>query len=155
MPPDELAQSSAPLATVFERITGRPPQFMSVIAIVATLNGIVVHMIMIARVLYGLSSQGSLPGPLSRVNRFTRTPLVATAAAISAILLLAVLVPLEGLAEWAARGTLVIFAGINAALIKIKREGGSVPEDVFNCPLPIVFAGLLLSVLLLVFDLLD
>ncbi|QFI62813.1 amino acid permease [Qipengyuania flava] len=155
VPPDELARSSAPLATVFEKITGRPPQFMSVIAIVATLNGIVVHMIMIARVLYGLSSQGSLPSPLSRVNQFTRTPLVATAAAVSAILLLAVLVPLEGLAEWAARGTLVIFAGINVALIKIKRAGEPAPEGVFTCPLSIVYAGFLLSVLLLVFDLLD
>ena len=89
------------------------------------------------------------------MNRFTRTPLVATAAAVSAILLLAVLVPLEGLAEWAARGTLVIFAAVNAALIKIKCGGAPVPKNVFNCPLPIVYAGLLLSVLLLVFDLLD
>ena len=37
---------------------------------------------------------------------------------------------------------------------EILHEAG-VPKGVFNCPLPIVYAGLLLSVLLLVFDLLD
>jgi amino acid transporter len=63
--PAELARSPAPLALVFERLTGMPLITMSVIAIVATLNGIVVHMIMIARVLYGLADQGNLPAVLA------------------------------------------------------------------------------------------
>lgn len=154
LPPDELARSPAPLATVFESLTGRSAHFISVIAIVATLNGVVVHMIMIARVLYGLSSQGSLPGVLARVNPVTRTPLVATSVATAAIVVLAVIVPLEGLAQWAARGTLLIFAGVNLALIRIKRRGEPAAEGVFNCPLPVAFAGLITALLLLLLDLL-
>ena len=153
LPPDELARSPAPLATVYESLTGRPPNFMSGIAIVATLNGVVVHMIMIARVLYGLSSQGNLPRPLSRVNPRTRTPLIATAIAVGVILLLSVAIPLEGLAEWAARGTLLIFAGVNLALIRIKRRDGATPDGAFNCPLWIAYAGLISALLLLLFDL--
>ena len=153
VPPDELASSPAPLATVFQSLTGRSPWFMGLIAIVATLNGVVVHMIMIARVLYGLSSQGNLPRKLSHVNPITRTPLVATALAVSVILLLSVAVPLEGLAEWAARGTLVIFVGVNLALIRIKRCRKPAPQGVFNCPIWITYSGLISAMLLLLFDL--
>jgi amino acid transporter len=43
--PSELAASSAPLGLVFQRLTGLPLITLSAIAIVATLNGIIVHMI--------------------------------------------------------------------------------------------------------------
>jgi amino acid transporter len=56
VPPEELSRSTAPLALVFERLTGMPLVTMSMIAVVATLNGIIVYMIMIARVLYGLAT---------------------------------------------------------------------------------------------------
>lgn len=56
VPPEELSRSTVPLALVFERLTGMPLVTMSMIAVVATLNGIIVYMIMIARVLYGLAT---------------------------------------------------------------------------------------------------
>lgn len=150
VPPAELARSPAPLALVFERLTGMPLITMSVIAIVATLNGIVVHMIMIARVLYGLADKGNLPTMLARVNPTTRTPLVATFAGVAGILILALGVPLEGLADLAARGTLAVFAGVNLALIAIKHRKVVAQEGVFNCPLWVAYAGLVSSILLLV-----
>ena len=152
--PAELAASPAPLALVFERLTGMPLLTMSVIAVVATLNGIVVHMIMIARVLYGLADQGSLPAALARVDRRTRTPLIATAIGVAAILALTLAVPLEGLADLAARGTLAVFAGVNAALIAIKHRGVPLPKGAFECPLWIAYAGLASSLLLLLFGML-
>jgi APA family basic amino acid/polyamine antiporter len=116
---------------------------------------VVVHMIMIGRVLYGLSVQGNLPASLAHVNPVTRTPIVATAVAAGAILGLSLFVPLEGLAEWAARGTLLIFMGINMALIFLKRSGVPVHEGVFRCPVSIAYTGLALSALLLFFDLIS
>jgi APA family basic amino acid/polyamine antiporter len=110
VPPEELAHSSAPLALVFERLTGLPLVTVSAIAIVATLNGIIVHMIMIARVIYGLANQGSLPKVLARLNPVTHTPLVATAMGVGGVLMLALAVPLAGLADLTAGFTLVIFA---------------------------------------------
>ena len=148
--PSELARSPAPLALVFERLTGMPLITMSVIAIVATLNGIVVHMIMIARVLYGLADQGNLPAVLARVNPATRTPLIATLAGVAGILILTLGVPLEGLADLAARGTLAVFAGVNLALIAIKHRKVPAPEGIFNCPLWVAYAGLVSSLVLLV-----
>ena len=149
--PGELAQSPTPLALVFERLTGMPLLTMSAIAIVATLNGIVVHIIMIARVLYGLAHQGSLPRPLARVSPRTRTPVIATIVAVAAILALTLAVPLEGLAELASLGTLAIFAGVNLALIAIKHRGAPPPAGSFKCPLSIAYAGLGTSLLLLLF----
>src|SRR5699024_7597548 len=84
VPPQELARSSAPLALVFERLTGLPLVTMSAIAIVATLNGIIVHMIIIGRVIYGLADQGTLPRVFARLNSVTQTPLLATAFGIGA-----------------------------------------------------------------------
>ena len=152
VPPEQLARSPAPLATVFQRLTGFPLITMSAIAGVATLNGVVVHIIMIARVLYGISSKGDLPRLLAKVNPVTHTPLVATATAVTGILFLSLAVPLEGLADWAARGTLVIFAGINLALIRIKGKQAT-PRKAFRCPLPVAYLGLISSLALLAFDL--
>ena len=152
--PAELARSSAPLALVFERLTGMPLVTMSAIAIVATVNGIILHMIMIARVIYGLADQGSLPKFLARLNPVTHTPVLATVIGVASILVLAQAVPLAGLADLTARCTLVIFAIVNFALIWIKRRNQPAPTGAFICPRWVPFAGLAASVLLLVVDLL-
>ena len=151
--PQELARSSAPLALVFERLTGMPLVTMSAIATVATLNGVIVHMIMIARVIYGLADQGSLPKRLTKLNSVTHTPLLATAIGVCAILVLALVVPLAGLADLTARFTLVVFAIVNLALIRIKSRNETPPLGAFICPRWVPFAGLISNVLLLVIDL--
>jgi amino acid transporter len=153
VPPDELATSSAPLALVFERLTGMPLKTMSMIAVVATLNGVIVHVIMISRVLYGLAAQGNLPKALAQLNARTGTPLLATAIGICAILALALAVPLSGLADLTARFTLVVFAIINIALIRIKSCEAAAPLHVFVCPGWVPVAGLVTSIGLLFLDL--
>jgi amino acid transporter len=153
VPPDELSTSSAPLALVFERLTGMPLKTMSLIAVIATLNGIIVHAIMISRVLYGLATQGNLPKILTHLNARTGTPLLATAIGVGAILVLALAVPLAGLADLTARFTLVIFAIINVALIRLKSLETAPPAHVFGCPGWVPVAGLVSSIALLLLDL--
>lgn len=153
VPPVELARSSAPLALVFERLTGMPLKTMSMIAVVATLNGVIVHVIMISRVLYGLAAQGNLPRALTHLNPRTGTPLLATALGSSAILVLALAVPLSGLADLTARFTLLVFAIINITLIRIKSHETVAPLDVFVCPSWVPVAGLVFSIGLLLLDL--
>jgi len=121
--------------------------------VVATLNGVIVHMIMIGRVIYGLADQGNLPKVLARLNAMTHTPLLATAIGVGAILALALAVPLAGLADLTARFTLFVFATINLALIRIKSRNEVAPLGAFICPRWVPFAGLVSSVLLLVVDL--
>jgi amino acid transporter len=152
VPVEGLAASKAPLGYVYESVTGGSPLVISAIAIVATLNGIIVQMIMASRVLYGLSAQGDLPAVLAQVSPWTRTPLIATALVVAIILILALAFPIEGLAEMTSRVTLTIFSLVNLALLRIKLREDAPPEGMFTVALWVPAAGLGLSLLLLVHD---
>ena len=151
--PAELGASEAPLALVFERLTGISPYTMSLIAIVATLNGIIVQIILASRVFYGLARLGSLPAAFQKVSTVTRTPLLATAVAVAVVLALALLLPLEQLADLTSRFTLIMFALINLALIRIKRREPEPPRNVYVAPFWMPWAGLVSCVVLLIADL--
>jgi APA family basic amino acid/polyamine antiporter len=154
VPPAELARSDAPLALVFQRLTGGSPWIMSVIAIVATLNGIIVQVIMASRVLYGLGKQGSLPAALMQVNAATRTPVNATVLTTALILALALALPLGHLADLTSRITLLMFAIINLALARIKlRDRGHEPRrTAYVAPLWVPCAGFASCIALLAID---
>lgn len=137
----ELAASKAPLGFVFHEITGLSPISINAIAIVATLNGVIVQIIMASRVLYGLARQGNVPAVFGTVNSGTRTPLVATATVVGFILILALFFPLQHLAEMTSRVVLTIFALVNAALFTIKRRGTPAPEGAFTVGIWVPVAG--------------
>jgi amino acid transporter len=153
VPREELAQSKAPLALVFERLTGASPRTMSLIAIVATLNGIIVQIIMSSRVLYGLARQGELPAFFGAVNSATQTPLNATAITTALVLVLAVLLPLHHLADLTSRITLVVFALVNLALIRIKAQAQPAPAGTYVAPAWMPWAALVTCAGLLIVDL--
>jgi amino acid transporter len=123
VPLDRLSASSAPLAAVFRELAGVSPATIAAIAIVATLNTIMAQMTMATRVVYGMAKLGDLPRALGAVSGATATPLVATAIIVAATLTLALLAPLERLAEWTSITTLIVFALVNLALIKLRRDG--------------------------------
>ncbi len=154
--PAKLATAKAPLAQVFERLTGGSPRVMSGIAIVATLNGIVVNLIMASRVLYGLGRSGTLPSALSRLNSKTSTPVLATILATGVALVLAVALPIGQLADLSARITLVVFGLVNVALVLIKRgEAGQralPPQGIFTAPMWVPVAGTLSCAVFFVAD---
>jgi amino acid transporter len=132
VPLPDLAASKAPLSLVFSHMTGLTPVVISAVAVVATLNGVVIQMIMASRVLYGLGKQGSIPAVFARVHPWTRTPLIATASTVGIILVAALLFPLEGLAEMTSRLILVIFTLVNLSLLKVKLHGVPAPDKVYT-----------------------
>lgn len=150
----ELAASPAPLSLVFTRVTGASPTLISAIAVVATVNGIIVQMVMASRVLYGMADRGLLPRGLARVHPATATPLVATGLVVATVMVLAVLFPLERLAEITSYLTLVIFAFVNAALVALKLGPKGREPAPFTVPLMVPAVGTLLCVGLLLADLL-
>jgi amino acid transporter len=149
---ETLAASKAPLALVFEHLTGASPRTMSAIAIVATLNGIVVNMIMASRVMYGLARQGSLPPLLARLNPSTQTPLVGTAISVAIVLVFALALPIAELADLSARVTLVMFGIVNLALFRIKQRESAPPAGLFICPRWVPLAGAVSCALFIAFD---
>ncbi|NJO32326.1 MAG: amino acid permease [Rhodospirillales bacterium] len=150
--PSELAQSQAPLALVFERLTGASPRTMSAIAVIATLNGIIVQIIMASRVLYGLAHQGDLPAPFGSVSSRTHTPLPATVFATLVVLMLALALPLHSLAEVTSRLTLVVFTMVNLSLIVIKKREMSLVTEGYEAPAWAPWAGAGACLLLLALD---
>lgn len=150
VPPSELARMRAPLAEVFARTTNMPPIVIAIIAIVATLNGVVVQIIMTARVLYGLANRGYLPKRLALVNAVTRTPLLATVLAVAMVLGLALVFPIGVLAEWTSRITLGIFTVVCAALVRIKLRHTAPPIGTFIVPLWVPILGAVLCLGLLI-----
>lgn len=142
VPIETLAASTAPLSLLFSEVTAFPALLIAAIASLATLNGVIVQEVMASRVLYGLSNLGHLPGWLAHVHGWTRTPLKATLLIGATILVLAMAVPLEALAEWTSRVTLSVFALVNGALIRIKQNEPELPAGVFRVPMWVPVAGL-------------
>ncbi len=148
--PENLSASEAPLALVFDKVTTVSPLMISGIAVIATLNTIIVQMIMVSRVLYGLGRQGNLPKAFTTISPVTRTPLVATAFVVVVVLVLALAFPLEGLAEMTSRITLTVFALVNMALIRLKLRHEKPDGEVFTVGLWVPITGFATSLLLLI-----
>jgi APA family basic amino acid/polyamine antiporter len=134
-PLDLLASASAPISVLFERLTGLSPVAITLIAIVATLNGIVIQIIMAARVLYGLSNAGHLPSVFALLNPVTRTPLVSSLLIGAAVLALALTAPIGALAQATTQIVLVVFVLVSLSLVIVKSRGDAAPEGAFLVPI--------------------
>lgn len=149
VPTSELAASEAPLALVFTRTTGLSPLFMSAVAIIATINGVVVQFIMASRMLFGLARHGSLPAPLAMVNATTQTPIVATIVVTVLVLLLGLAFDIAQLAEMTAYITLGVFTFVCLSLVLIKLRKTPAPEGTFVVPMWVPAVGVLVCLALL------
>lgn len=118
--PADLAASAAPMAALYEANTGQAPVIIGFIAMFAIINGSLVQIVMVSRVLYGLSSRGQLPAWFGRVNSLTRTPLLATGVATLLLTGLALSGRLAGLATTTSVIMLTIFVFVNLSLWRIQ-----------------------------------
>lgn len=152
LPPGALAASEAPLALVYRQATGSEPVLISVIGMVAVINGALIQIVMASRVLYGMATQGWLPSGLAAVHPVTRTPLRSTALVSGVILVLALWLPLLTLAELTSFITLTVFSLINLALWRIKRRDPR-PVGIVVYPQWLPFCGFMLSLAFLLWQL--
>jgi len=142
--PAELASSKAPLAQIYEYHTGKSSLVISIIGLLAIINGALIQMIMASRVLYGLSSRGQLPGIFGLVHNKTRTPIVSTVLATVIVLILALTGRLASLAETTSLIMLSIFSIVNLALWRVKRLDPN-PEGTRVFPSWIPILGFIVS----------
>ncbi|MGB3277630.1 MAG: amino acid permease [Pseudorhodobacter sp.] len=149
LPIEELSTSSAPLSLLFQRLTGISPVAITLIASVATLNGVVVQAILASRVVYGLAKVGRLPGFLAQLNPRTRTPILATVLVSAFTLVFALFFPIGILAERSTQIVLVVFLLINASLLRIKWRREPAPENIFVVPFVVPLIGFVTCLLML------
>lgn len=122
VPTAELSNSKAPLTLVFERSGAGNAHLLSLIGMMASINGVIVQIIMGSRILYGLSKQGWLDSRLASVHKKYKTPFTATIVVIVSMILGTLLLPLVSLAQITSLLVLSIFTLVNISLILIKRR---------------------------------
>jgi len=149
VPMAQLAESKAPLALVYQHVTGGSPIVISSIGLLAVVNGALVQIIMAARIFYGMSVKGWLPRALGVVNARTQTPVAATVVVTVIVTVLALSLPLLHLAGATSFLVLAVFGLVNLALIALKRRDPGA-AGVIPCPTWVPVAGAVASFGLLI-----
>ena len=148
IPIEQISVSKAPLADILAQKGEFFPYLISVISLIAIVNGSLVQIIMASRVLYGMSSQGLLHPALARLNVKTRTPVNSTILVSAVVLFFCFAMPLKTLAETTSSVIIFVFILINVALIRIKYIAPNV-EGIFKVSYCIPILGALFSFLFL------
>lgn len=146
----ELSASKSPLALALGDWEGAAAT-ITVIGMLAGLNGALVQMVMSSRVAYGLARKGQAPARFEHVNARTRTPLEATLAVTVVVLVLALWFPTAALAKATSTILLVVFALVNFSLWWIKRRETAPPEEGPNYPIWLPMTGCLVCTAFLIF----
>lgn len=150
VPLDELGASQAPIRLLFERLTGSSPLMITLIAIVATLNGIVIQIVMASRVLYGLGKKGSLPAIFARIDPKSHTPRFSTFLVTGVILALALFFPIGKLAETTTQFILVVFTLVNLSLVMLKFRNVPAPHGAYAVGIWVPIGGVIACLMLLI-----
>lgn len=154
VPPEILADSSAPLALVYQTSTGKSAAVLSIIAMVAVINGALIQIIMASRIFYGMSRQNWLPGFLGRVNPKTQTPIASTILSGVIVFVLAAFFEILTLAQFSSFVIFIVFTVVNLSLIFIKCKQPT-PEGIRSYPLFVPVVAVLLNLVLLGFQILS
>lgn len=119
LPPGELMNHKAPLVAVLAQ-TGFPySRHFAAVALIATANGVMIEIVLVARLAYGMARRGLLPPWFSVVNPRTRTPLRATLVGGGLVLILVAVVPFSALVSATSTVTLGVFALVNLSLARL------------------------------------
>ncbi len=119
LPLNQLSSTDAPMAEIVANKGQHYAYFISVISLVAVLNGVLAQLIMGSRVLYGMAGQNSAPKLLYQVHKKYRTPVLATLLIAIGIVVLAIFVPIVQLANTTSYVIISVFALVNLSQSKL------------------------------------
>ncbi len=146
---EELKNSTAPFADIYKNLTGRDPVLISIIGMLAVINGALIQIIMASRIVYGMAGKGWLPSYFSAVSARTKTPIKATLLVGLVTITFTLLFDLVSLASFSSLLILTVFTLVNVSLIRIKSTRTQ-PQGVIQIPLWIPWSGVLCNILLIV-----
>jgi APA family basic amino acid/polyamine antiporter len=114
----DLSVSEAPLALVARQALGaRADAALSIIALCATANTVLLLLLSASRSVYGMASAGMLPGALAVVSGKTAIPLVASVVVVGGTAPLVLLGDLAKVAAMTDAAVLSSFLMVNLALV--------------------------------------
>lgn len=149
IPPEQLGDPSAALAQVYEVATGQKATTLSMIGMVAVINGALIQMIMVSRILYGMAARGWLPRFLANIHPKTDTPVIATVLTSGLIFLFIVALPLVRLAESTSFLIFIVFSIVNLALVRIKIKTPN-PPGIRTVPFWVPVVAIVLNLVMLI-----
>ncbi len=115
----ELSMSSAPLTDVVSAMVGSNAGFIvTILALISTGNTVLLSLIAMSRLIYGMSKGYKKIKFLSKINRFTKTPLNAIIASTIFTVFFVLIGNVQVVAEITNFFVFVVFSVINLALIK-------------------------------------
>ncbi|OYT56382.1 MAG: amino acid transporter [Candidatus Aenigmarchaeota archaeon ex4484_14] len=152
MPWEELAKSSAPVADVAARAMGGQAYLMlSVIALFATGNTVLILLIATSRMIYGMTKEHVLPKPFGYVHKTRNTPWVSIFFVMFVSMLFTLIGNIKTVANITNFSVFLVFIMVNLSLIKLRYRKGFKPR--FRSPINIgrfpVLAALGIAVSLL------
>lgn len=147
--PSVLGASGAPLADAYHAATGGNPIVIVVISLLATLNGVLVNLVMGSRFLYGMGKRQWLPKIFSQLSR-QHVPAASTVLVGVLALVAALWLPIERLAQMTSLLLLCVFLAVNVSLIVIRRRSGPKLRSLQISPTFMPWLGAVASVALLV-----
>lgn len=148
VPADRLAASPTPLLEVVQAGPLKVPKALFVaISMCALANGALINMLMASRIVYGMSRERILPPTLGRVGRGRQTPLVAIFGTTVIAVLLTLTGDISDLAETTVLLLLMVFTGVNLAVLALRRKPVASPH--FRAPTVMPWLGAIVSVALM------
>lgn len=159
LPYDVLASSTAPLNIVVVAVLGPAGGvLMSIIALFATANTVLIVLITTSRLIYGMARDKALPAQLCRISANKRTPSLAVFAVMVLSILFLFFGDISIVANSTVFGILIVFIFVNLSVIVLrKRSPGEarpfkVGLTIGWLPVTAVLGALTCSVLLFQFD---
>ncbi|MBI2583342.1 MAG: amino acid permease [Candidatus Aenigmarchaeota archaeon] len=116
---DALSQSAAPLAEVVSAGIPQASLLMSVIALFATGNTVLIILIVASRMLYGLSSNNTLPNAFGRLGK-RKTPYISVFTVMIFSILFLFIGGIKTIASLTDVGIFAVYLFVNAAVIQLR-----------------------------------
>lgn len=137
VPWQALSTSAAPLAYAVSVDLGPIAyDLLSTIALLTTLNTVLVLLIVSSRIIYGMGREGALPKVLGRLDKRTSTPIAASIIALLVALSFLPLGKIDIVAKITSFGSLLTFILVNLSLLHLRRVAPNVSRP-FRAPLSI------------------
>jgi basic amino acid/polyamine antiporter, APA family len=121
VPLEEAASSAAPLLVVIERRGWGMANAFAALALVAVANGVLIQLLMLARLFYGMARRSLLPHGLAALSP-RHVPVRATLVAGALVLLSTVALPFETLLRLSTTLTLLVFALVSPSLWRLQQS---------------------------------
>jgi len=123
-----LVESAAPLTYMYETLSGQRGGWVSSVASLAMLNGILVQIVMASRVIYGMTRDHNPRAWLAAISKTRGTPVRAIGLVAGLILVIALTMPIVRLAQVTSLILLTVFSLVNFSLWRVGAKANAHPR---------------------------